>query len=92
MLVNTFGETLVPAGSFGAKLTAFVGTPLIAMLAGVLFASFALVYMRNGSTEHLRESLGASLKPIRCVCDIYQKMQILSERKSFHTGSRLADL
>jgi gluconate:H+ symporter, GntP family len=64
MLVNTFGETLLPAGSFGAKLTAFVGTPLIAMLAGVLFASFALVYMRNGSTEHLRESLSASLKPI----------------------------
>jgi len=64
MLVNTFGETLLPPGSFGAKLTAFVGTPLIAMLAGVLFASFALVYMRNGSTEHLRESLGASLKPI----------------------------
>jgi hypothetical protein len=23
MLVNTFGETLLPAGSFGAKLTAF---------------------------------------------------------------------
>jgi gluconate:H+ symporter, GntP family len=64
MLVNTFGETLLPAGSFGAKLAAFVGTPLIAMLAGVLFASFALVYMRNGSTEHLRESLSASLKPI----------------------------
>ena len=64
MLVNTFGETLLPPESFGAKFTAFVGTPLIAMLAGVLFASFALVYMRNGSTEHLRESLSASLKPI----------------------------
>jgi gluconate:H+ symporter, GntP family len=64
MLVNTFGETLLPPGSFGAKLTAFVGTPLIAMLAGVLFASFALVYVRNGSTEQLREALSASLKPI----------------------------
>ena len=64
MLANTFGETLLPKGSWGAKVTAFLGDPLVAMLAGVLFASITLVYLRGGSTEKLREALGASLKPI----------------------------
>jgi len=64
MLANTLGETLLPTGSGGAKVTGFLGDPLIAMLAGVLFASITLVYLRGGSTEKLREALGASLKPI----------------------------
>lgn len=64
MLANTLGETLLPKNSWGAKITAFLGDPLIAMLAGVLFASITLVYLRGGSTEKLREALGASLKPI----------------------------
>jgi gluconate:H+ symporter, GntP family len=64
MLANTLGETLLPKGSWGAKVTGFLGDPLIAMLAGVLFASTTLVYLRGGSTEKLREALGASLKPI----------------------------
>jgi GntP family gluconate:H+ symporter len=64
MLANTIGETLLPRSSWGAKVTAFLGDPLIAMLAGVLFASIALVYLRGGSTERLRDALGASLKPI----------------------------
>jgi gluconate:H+ symporter, GntP family len=64
MLANTFGETLLPRNSWGAKVTAFLGDPLIAMLVGVLFASTTLVYLRGGSTEKLREALGASLKPI----------------------------
>jgi len=64
MLVNTIGETLLPRSSFGAKLTAFLGDPLVAMLVGVLFASISLVYLRGGSTERLREALSASLKPI----------------------------
>lgn len=64
MLAHTLGEILLPANSLGLKITAFLGNPLIAMLAGVLFASIALVYRRGGNTEKLRESLGASLKPI----------------------------
>ena len=64
MLANTFGETLLPKGSFGAKITDFLGEPLVAMLVSVLFASTTLVYMRGGDTEKLRGSLGASLKPI----------------------------
>jgi GntP family gluconate:H+ symporter len=64
MLANTVGETLLSKGSWGAKVTGFLGDPLIAMLAGVLFASITLVYLRGGSTEKLRDALGASLKPI----------------------------
>jgi gluconate:H+ symporter, GntP family len=64
MLANTFGETLLPKNSGGAKVTAFLGDPLIAMLVGVLFASITLVYLRGGSTEKLRDALGASLRPI----------------------------
>lgn len=64
MLLNTLGEMLLPPGAALAKVAAFLGTPLIAMLVGVLFASTVLVYLRGGSTDHLRESLGASLKPI----------------------------
>ena len=55
MLANTFGETLLPKGSFGAKITDFLGEPLVAMLVSVLFASTTLVYMRGGDTEKLRE-------------------------------------
>jgi gluconate:H+ symporter, GntP family len=64
MLANTFGETLLPKGSIGARITDFLGEPLIAMLASVIFASITLVYLRGSDTEKLRESLGACLKPI----------------------------
>jgi gluconate:H+ symporter, GntP family len=64
MLANTVGETLFAKGSMIANITDFLGEPLIAMLFSVLFASITLVYMRGGDTEKLRESLGASLKPI----------------------------
>lgn len=64
MLVNTLAETLLPKASLVAEIAAFLGTPLVAMLVGVLFASIALVNLRGGSAEHLRETFGASLKPI----------------------------
>jgi GntP family gluconate:H+ symporter len=64
MLSNTLGEILFSKGSMIARITDFLGEPVVAMLASVLFASITLVYMRGGDTEKLRESLGASLKPI----------------------------
>ena len=64
MLANTIGETLFAKGSTIAKITDFLGEPLVAMLFSVLFASITLVYMRGGDTEKLRESLGASLKQL----------------------------
>jgi len=64
MLAHTLGEMLLPEQSLALKITAFLGNPLVAMLAGVLFASVTLVYLPGGSTEELRDSLAASLKPI----------------------------
>ncbi|MDM0119184.1 GntT/GntP/DsdX family permease [Variovorax arabinosiphilus] len=64
MLVHALSETFLAKGSALAGAAAFVGNPIIAMLLGVLFAAVALVYARGGNTEHLRDAMGASLKPI----------------------------
>ena len=64
MLVHALSETFLPKGSALAGAAAFVGNPIIAMLLGVLFAAVALVYARGGDSEHLRDAMGASLKPI----------------------------
>ena len=64
MLVHALSETFLPKGSALAGAAAFVGNPIIAMLLGVLFAAVALVYARGGDAEHLRDAMGASLKPI----------------------------
>ncbi|VCU71478.1 High-affinity gluconate transporter [Pigmentiphaga humi] len=64
MLVHAVAEILLPKTGFAFKLAAFLGNPVIAMLIGVLFAAILLVYARRGDAEKLRESLGASLKPI----------------------------
>ena len=64
MLVHALSETFLAKGSALAGAAAFVGNPIIAMLLGVLFAAVALVYARGGDAEHLRDAMGASLKPI----------------------------
>ncbi|EOG4615965.1 GntP family permease [Pseudomonas aeruginosa] len=64
MLVHAVAEMLLPEGSSGLHVAAFLGNPVIAMLLGVLFAAFTLVFMRQGDAERLREALGQSLKPI----------------------------
>jgi GntP family gluconate:H+ symporter len=64
MLVHALSETFLPKASAVAHAAEFLGNPLIAMLLGVLFAAVALVYARGGNAEHLREAMGASLKPI----------------------------
>lgn len=64
MLVRALAETLLPHDSSALHIAAFLGDPLIAMLLGVLFAAFTLVYLRGGDAEKLRDALGKSLKPI----------------------------
>lgn len=64
MLAHTVAEIALDKGSALLHVTAFLGHPLVAMLVGVLFACIALVYVRGGDTERLRDALGASLKPI----------------------------
>ncbi|ABY23908.1 gluconate transporter [Renibacterium salmoninarum ATCC 33209] len=64
MVFRTVGETVFPAGSAAAKITEFIGEPIIAMFVGVLFAAVVLGYARGVDSAKLRDSLGASLKPI----------------------------
>ena len=64
MLVHAVAEMLLPKGSSGLHVAAFLGNPVVAMLLGVLFAAVTLVFMRRGDAEKLREALGQSLKPI----------------------------
>lgn len=67
MLVNALAEMLLPAHAPLLRVAAFLGNPLVAMLLGVLFAAVALVYVRGGSPEKLREALGLSLKPVASI-------------------------
>ena len=64
MLAHALAEMALPKGSGLLQVASFLGNPLIAMLLGVLFAAFTLVYLRSGDAEKLRDTLGASLKPI----------------------------
>lgn len=64
MLLNAVAEVLLDKSSPVAAATRFIGDPVIAMLIGVLFAAFVLVYARRGDTDKLRASLSASVKPI----------------------------
>lgn len=64
MLVHAGAEMLLPKDSAAMHVAAFLGDPLVAMLLGVLFAAFALVLLRGGDAEKLRDAMGKSLKPI----------------------------
>jgi GntP family gluconate:H+ symporter len=64
MLINAISELIFPKDSVTGRITGFLGEPVVAMLIGVLFAACALVYVRRGNTEELRNSLAASVKPI----------------------------
>ncbi|MDR5740543.1 MULTISPECIES: gluconate:H+ symporter [unclassified Caballeronia] len=67
MLVHAVAEMMLPKSAPLLHVAAFIGSPLIAMLLGVLFAIAALVLARGGDTEKLRYSLGDSLKPIASI-------------------------
>ncbi|RWR25908.1 gluconate transporter [Sinirhodobacter populi] len=64
MLFHAIAELVFPEGSRAVQITGFLGSPAIAMLIGVLFAAWILVYARRGDSEKLRNSLSASVKPI----------------------------
>lgn len=64
MLFHAVAELVFPEGSTAVQITGFLGSPAIAMLIGVLFAAWILVYARHGDPETFRNSLSASVKPI----------------------------
>jgi GntP family gluconate:H+ symporter len=64
MLLNALAELAFDKGSVIVRITGFLGDPAIAMLIGVLFAAWILIYARGGVSEELRNSMSASVKPI----------------------------
>ncbi|MDE1159291.1 MAG: hypothetical protein PW791_13680 [Neorhizobium sp.] len=64
MLLNALAELIFAKDALINKITGFIGDPAIAMLIGVLFAAWVLIYSKKGDTEDLRSSMSASVKPI----------------------------
>lgn len=64
MLLNAVSELAFGKDTTVIQITGFLGDPAIAMLIGVLFAAWLLVYARKGNAEELRNSMSGSVKPI----------------------------
>ncbi|MFJ8824191.1 GntP family permease [Streptomyces sp. NPDC102467] len=64
MLLRTVAELVLDESSRVRHVMAFIGEPVIAMLAGFLFALFALGYRSGLSADSIRSSLTDSLKAV----------------------------
>ncbi|MCX5400697.1 GntP family permease [Streptomyces sp. NBC_00102] len=64
MLLRTLAELVYDESSQVRHVFAFLGEPVIAMLAGFLFALFALGYRSGLSTDSIRAALTDSLKAV----------------------------
>ncbi|MBU8859083.1 MULTISPECIES: SLC13 family permease [unclassified Micromonospora] len=64
MLLRAIGELSLDEGTAGRKALDIVGTPIIALLAGVIFAMIFLGYRSGFSRTQVSGFLGGSLPPI----------------------------
>ncbi|MBM7652139.1 GntT/GntP/DsdX family permease [Neobacillus cucumis] len=64
MLSHTLAETLFKKSVTLNIITGFIGEPFIALLIGLIVGIILLGYGRGADTQKIRDSLGASLKPI----------------------------
>jgi gluconate:H+ symporter, GntP family len=64
MLARAIGELTLPSTSTTRKALDVVGTPIVALLAGVIVAMFTLGYRAGFSRSQVSASLGNSLGPI----------------------------
>ncbi|MGZ6273892.1 MAG: GntT/GntP/DsdX family permease, partial [Candidatus Limnocylindrales bacterium] len=64
MLLRAFGELFLPSDSNLRSAFDVAGTPLVALLAGVLLAMYALGVRSGMNRGQLSESIGAALPPI----------------------------
>ncbi|MCG7339232.1 GntP family permease [Staphylococcus sp. ACRSN] len=64
MLLHAIAGVCFREQSLQYKVFEFLGSPIIAMFIGVLYALFTLGYLRGQDTQKLRDALGSSLKPI----------------------------
>ncbi|MEH0933767.1 GntP family permease [Micromonospora psammae] len=64
MLLRAIGELFLAEGTGGRKALDIVGTPIVALLAGVIFAMIFLGYRTGFSRTQVSGFLGGSLPPI----------------------------
>lgn len=64
MLLHAIAGVCFKEQSLQYKVFEFLGSPIIAMFIGVLYALLTLGYLRGQDTQQLRDALGSSLKPI----------------------------
>ncbi|MET8251438.1 SLC13 family permease [Micromonospora sp. NPDC005197] len=64
MLLRAVGELTLNEGTAGRKTLDIVGTPIVALLAGVILAMFTLGYQAGFSRSQVSSVLGGSLPPI----------------------------
>ena len=64
MLLRAIGELALDEGTAGRKALDIIGTPIVALLAGVIFAMIFLGYRSGFSRTQVSGFLGGSLPPI----------------------------
>ncbi|MBO4164097.1 GntT/GntP/DsdX family permease [Micromonospora antibiotica] len=64
MLLRAVGELALTEGTFARQALDIVGTPIVALLAGVIVAMFTLGYQAGFSRSQVSSVLGGSLPPI----------------------------
>ena len=67
MLLRAFGELFLPVGSGARAALDLAGTPIVALLAGVIVAMFTLGLASGLDHSQLTESLGRALPPIAAI-------------------------
>ncbi|WP_406633979.1 GntP family permease [Amycolatopsis sp. WGS_07] len=67
ILVGTFGSILLPKGSAGAGVAAFLGTPAIALTIATLLASWLLGRRRGMSGADLAQLSANALRPVAMI-------------------------
>ncbi|WP_437271987.1 gluconate:H+ symporter [Staphylococcus succinus] len=64
MLLHAIAGIFFAKKTFAYKIFEFIGSPIIAMFIGVIYAMIVLGYLRKQDTQKIRDALGSSLKPI----------------------------
>ena len=67
MLLRALGELFLPVGSGARAALDLAGTPIVALLAGVIVAMFTLGLASGLDRRQLSESLGRALPPIAAI-------------------------
>ncbi|HEV3139883.1 MAG TPA: gluconate:H+ symporter [Vicinamibacterales bacterium] len=67
MLLRAAGEMLLPAGSRARSTLEVAGTPVVAMLAGIVAAMFTLGFASGMSRRQVSDSIAGSLPPIAAI-------------------------